>query len=400
MDRPDAGRMMPKHIRALDGVRGIAILMVLLVHFYRRELFHDHVLLNMVTGRLAGAGNYGVELFFVLSGFLITGILLDYRHEPASLVKFYARRSLRIFPLYYAALAVLFMVLPQFAEFDTPAVEMSRLQGWLWTYMMDWPGLDWIWDSSKLFWIGHFWSLCVEEHFYLCWPAIIYLVPARRLWIACIAMLGIGMLSRCSVLLFSDSAPEILNWLTLRKIDGLAIGSLIAIAIRNPDYRQFLPKGVWLRRGYLIAGGLSCLYIFLPNDFEFRILSVINELVVVLLFGLLVIHVVHAAPQGSVSRILSTPFLVAMGKYSYGLYVIHGVLRPQLLRLIELPGGKPTLLMAFTYQAAYYLIAGGASFAVAFASYHLLEKQFLGLKRFFEYAGSRRPVSKVEAVKV
>lgn len=145
-----------QHIPALDGIRGIAILMVLVVHFYRRELFHAHGALNMVTGRVAAVGNYGVELFFVLSGFLITGILLDYRREQGSLIKFYIRRSLRIFPLYFLSLAVVLQILPRVLEFDPAARTIVDHQSWLWTYMMNWPTPGWIWDESHIFAMGHF----------------------------------------------------------------------------------------------------------------------------------------------------------------------------------------------------------------------------------------------------
>lgn len=370
-------------------MRGVAILMVLVVHFYQRELFAPFPMIRMTFGRVAEIGNFGVELFFVLSGFLITGILIDNRLKPKSLLNFYARRSLRIFPLYYSILIVLFIVLPKFVSFDPAAAEMADLQGWLWTYTMNWPTLPWVWDSSKLFWIGHFWSLCVEEHFYLVWPAIIYLVPDRKHWITCVALLCLGMFARCSSLLFEEPLPVILNWLSLRRIDGLAIGSIIAIALRDRDFQRFLPVGARLKWGYLVTGALFGLFVFAPRVLKVPLVTAVNELVVVSLFGLIVVHVVYAAPSGRFSRILSSRVLVAFGKYSYGLYMIHGMLRPQLLRILEPFGSSSMLSVAVFHQCAYYVVAVGISFGVAFISYHVLEKQFLGLKRYFDYATDR-----------
>src|SRR5688572_11214801 len=162
--------MKHRHIRVLDGLRGVAILMVLMIHLYPKPFIADtYPTLTAVFGRLIGAGSYGVELFFVLSGFLITGILLDTKHERRFLGKFYARRILRIFPLYYGALFIVIVILPLFVAFDAEAMAIVHRQLWLWTYLSNWP-VGSIWDDSSLFMLGHFWSLCVEEHFYVFWP--------------------------------------------------------------------------------------------------------------------------------------------------------------------------------------------------------------------------------------
>src|SRR5258706_10368119 len=187
----------PGHLRALDGLRGIANLMVLMVHFYQRTLMEGiNPIFRIPLARIVGAGAYGVELFFVLSGFLITGILLDTKNKPGAFIKFYARRFLRIFPLYYGALAVVFLLLPRFIEFDKGANEISSHQIWLWTYFANWPSTKFIWDDSNLFLLGHFWSLSVEEHFYLLWPSVVFLCSNRALLRTCLALIALAAFSR------------------------------------------------------------------------------------------------------------------------------------------------------------------------------------------------------------
>src|SRR5204862_8030595 len=138
------------------------------------------------------------ELFFVLSGFLITGILLDTRAQTGALLKFYMRRILRIFPLYYGSLMALFWLLPLFVNFDAGAVNVQSQQQWLWLYLINFPGIDYIWDDSNLFLVGHFWSLCVEEHFYVLWPLFVFWQSRRTVMIAGAILMAVALIARAS----------------------------------------------------------------------------------------------------------------------------------------------------------------------------------------------------------
>ena len=125
-------------IEALDGLRGVAILMVLLAHFYlgsEQVVALHYPVLGGILSKVLLSGVWGVELFFVLSGFLITGILIDSKGQSGYLRKFYMRRALRIIPLYYISLGIVFYVLPTFVDFDEGALNISRRQGWLWSYL-------------------------------------------------------------------------------------------------------------------------------------------------------------------------------------------------------------------------------------------------------------------------
>lgn len=158
------------HVPALDGLRGVAILMILVLHFYNEAAINtSYSIIGPIITKVAWSGLYGVQLFFVLSGFLITKILLDSKKDPNYFRNSYMRRFLRIFPLYYGTLCVIFFVLPHIITFDEAAKNISSRQIWLWTYLSNasWLGAGGEWDSSSPFRIGHFWSLCVEEHYLL-----------------------------------------------------------------------------------------------------------------------------------------------------------------------------------------------------------------------------------------
>jgi peptidoglycan/LPS O-acetylase OafA/YrhL len=163
---------MTNHIPALDGLRGIAILSVMLLHFTNAIAALPGSPTSAARS-VFGWGWTGVDLFFVLSGFLITGILLDSKGHPLYFRSFYARRALRIFPLYYAAL-FLFFVVPR-AIPSVPATYSFAWhdQRWFWFYLGNFHPLG---PDAKQF-IGQFWSLAIEEQFYLVWPLLIWLTP-------------------------------------------------------------------------------------------------------------------------------------------------------------------------------------------------------------------------------
>jgi peptidoglycan/LPS O-acetylase OafA/YrhL len=379
-----------RHLPVLDGLRGVAVLGVLVGHFYQKPIFSGEPLASMILSRLAGAGGYGVQLFFVLSGFLITGILIDNKDSPGSLFKFYVRRCLRIFPLYYLALTIIFLILPHFVEFDAGARTIADKQLWLWTYMANWPSLGWIWDDSNLFLIGHFWTLCVEEHFYAFWPALVYLLPRRSLAPACVFLLFVGLVSRFTFAVMGADCPTLLQWPTLTRIDGLAVGALLAIAFRDSSLQATLPDGRYFRRGVMVLGFLFICVIGMPRWMRTEFVVVFSESIVAVLAGLAVLGALRAKRGDVVSGFLNSRFLIIFGKYSYGLYVIHGILRPQFARLLELDVPAPTsTAAAVLYQTLYYIVAIGGTFLLAYASYHLFEKHFLAMKRFVSYKGER-----------
>lgn len=166
------------HIPALDSVRGLAILMVTLFRFGSTQTMVPSM---TRCSRLPLRSVCGVDLFFVLSGFLITGILLNAQGQPHYFRNFYLRRAVRIFPLYFGVLVALIVVLPAVSESAAERLSAREHQWWLWFYAVN---LLQAWTASWPFGcLNHFWSLAVEEHFYLVWPFVIYLCgsPASHL---------------------------------------------------------------------------------------------------------------------------------------------------------------------------------------------------------------------------
>jgi peptidoglycan/LPS O-acetylase OafA/YrhL len=180
--RPDGA---VSHIPALDGLRGTAIILVILCHCYIFEGLDAYFASTVPLLRIAQFGWCGVELFFVLSGFLITSILFNTKQSPSYFKSFYGRRALRIFPLYFAVLLVFYYGPHSF--FHVYRFEPSH-KIWFFTYLANW----------KLgFWPVHeltlFWSLCVEEQFYLIWPLVVWVTAKRAFPWMCLGVIAASL---------------------------------------------------------------------------------------------------------------------------------------------------------------------------------------------------------------
>lgn len=393
-------RDLSGHIPALDGVRGLAILMVLLFHFVGNTLPTTPV--ERVIVGVTNYGSYGVELFFVLSGFLITGILYDARHKPHYFRNFYMRRFLRIFPLYYGVLALVFLVAPLIPLLRGPTLNyLLDRQAWAWLYAVNVHiAIHGDWSLS---YIEHFWSLAVEEHFYLFWPAVVFLLarrPRALIKVSLATALG-AMLARLTGSLLG------LSWwtvyvLTPFRLDGLALGAFLAVMARQqhglkPLVRALLPIVV-------AAGGLVAItYVWtrlLSHEAPELVMPIRAALFEVLLACLLLWALI--APKFSAtSRFFCSRWMIFLGKYSYGLYVYHHFISYYLVTNrteLELARRLGSHAAAVALQATVGMLA---SLAVAYLSYELFEKQFLGLKRLFatkpQYLVAEPPADAVAA---
>jgi len=375
------------HLPVLDGVRGLAILMVLVLHFVADTQATTR--LERWINLAAGWGQYGVDLFFVLSGFLITGILFDARESPDYFKNFYVRRVLRIFPLYYAVLAVLFLLLPLVPALSSPTLDELRAhQAWAWLYGVNvFVALRGEWALSYL---DHFWSLSVEEHFYFVWPFVVWALARRpRVLLATsLGVAGAALLGRVAAAAAGVS-PHVLYVLTPFRLDGLALGGAFAVLARLPGgmarIRRLLPR---------LAAAAAALFLLrlawsrLTPLWAAPLFQVRESLLVVLLACLL-LRALTAPRDALVVRLFASRTMRWFGTYSYGLYVYHHFLsyhfavhRTELALAARL--GSHGLAVAL--QA---LVGVAISCAVAFASYHLLEKRFLALKD--RLTGSARP---------
>ncbi|HVP60687.1 MAG TPA: acyltransferase [Myxococcaceae bacterium] len=366
------------HLPVLDGVRGLAILMVLALHFVADT--EPATRLERAIALVAGWGQYGVDLFFVLSGFLITGILVDARERPDYFRNFYLRRVLRIFPLYYAVLAVLFLVLPRVPGLASSTLDALRAhQAWAWLYGVNvylaWKG-EW-----ALSYLDHFWSLSVEEHFYFVWPFVVWALARRprALLLTSVGLAAAALLGRvlCAA---AGIGPHVLYVLTPFRLDGLALGGAFAALARRPGgmerIRWLLPR-LAAAAGALF--GVRFLWSRLTPLWSAPLFQVRESLLVVLLACLL-LRALTAPCEAPVVRAFSSRTMRWFGTYSYGLYVYHHFLSFY-FSSHKTEHALAARLGSHALAVALQAVVGvGVSCAVAFASYHLLEKRFLALK--------------------
>jgi peptidoglycan/LPS O-acetylase OafA/YrhL len=378
------------HVPVLDGVRGLAILMVLLLHFVG-NMTPTNGIEDAIVG-VTSYGSYGVELFFILSGFLITGLLYEARQTDHYFRNFYMRRVLRIFPLYYGVLALVFIVAPLISFLRGPTLDyLLDHQAWAWLYGVNiYIVIQSDWSFSYL---EHLWSLCIEEHFYFIWPLAVYLL-GRRPRTLVLASLGIAfaaMLARVAGSLLG------LSWwttyvLTPFRLDGLALGAFLAVMARQPGGPETLIRG--LPRVAAVAGGLlvgTFVWTRLVSTQGLELVLPVRAALIQILLACLLVRALVAPERSATSRFFRSRSLVFLGTYSYGLYVYHHFISYYLTTNrteFDLAQWLGSHGAAVALQAT---LGAAASLAVAYLSYELFEKRFLGLKRYFEMAD--RPAS-------
>lgn len=388
----------------LDGIRGLAILMVLLFHFLRPEAPSDlpgalRGPVELAIGQVVSYGALGVDLFFILSGFLITGILYEARNDSAYFRNFYMRRLLRIFPLYYGVLIIIFLVIPAIPALrGSEIVELRQYQAWAWMYGVNiYLGIH---DGWVLSYIQHFWSLAVEEHFYLVWPVVVWFLASkpRRLMAASLAVC-LGSLAGRVVASLAGAGSVTTYVLTPFQLDGLAMGGLFAIYLRQHGADQTARRAIVAL--VLIGMALVLLQFGIrrfaaaegPVELANAALSIRSGGFRMLLAALL-LQVVCAPTASLWSRFFRGGLLVFFGKYSYGLYVYHHFVSYYLARhdvLTSLSDEVGSRLLALGLQAA----AGMAiSIVVAWLSFEYFEKYFLRLKHFWSASDALAPSSR------
>lgn len=368
----------PKRVAELDGLRAFAILPVILYHCYPRQGWFRWI------GFAGEAGWIGVDLFFVLSGYLITGILLGTVDRPHYYRNFITRRTLRIFPLYYLCL-VLFTV----------ATKLSGSGPW--EAMQDWGGVGWFvvyLGNIRVAWTGQYppifsfiplWSLQVEEQFYLLYPLVIWLLARhnlRRFLVGCVVAAPV---LRICLLLFVPDSGTACHVLTPCRMDALALGGLVAIIARLPSRLQ--PSYAKLRLAAAIGGAIALgTYVFAQSGFlgtskDLFMNSIAGSLIDIPCAALLAFVVL--GPSSTLVRVLRWRTLVYTGQIAYGLYLLHGPaswLARTLFRLItgiEIPG----------HSAAAIPLTFLASFVAAGLSWRYFESPILGLKDRFTIRG-------------
>jgi peptidoglycan/LPS O-acetylase OafA/YrhL len=357
--------------RGLDGLRGTAILAVVVSH-YSAWL--------PTTYEAVGAlqiGWAGVDLFFVISGFLITGILLDAKGAPHYFRNFYARRALRIFPLYFAFLAATLLLL--LAVGSSP--QLWRAQPWLWTYTANyWLPMQPTWDRWTQM-VMPLWSLAVEEQFYLAWPLVVFAFSAPALIRICIAVIVAALALRLVLTAAGVGWFAIYMW-TPARADPLAAGALVALLLRQPDGERRIRRLANYTGPIALALVLLTARGFDPTRHPWLSVALYSALAGVFT-ALLVWSIDSAALLGIPRRFYELRLLRAIGGYSYGIYILHLPLGYATSRALQhLNWHDPAHP---TWPSATLLIALSTALVTlcALASFHLYEKPFLNLKPRF-----------------
>jgi peptidoglycan/LPS O-acetylase OafA/YrhL len=376
--------MIRGRLAVVDGLRGFAVTAVLIYHFHLFAI--DWVgtarwerLYNLVSG----LGWITLDLFFVLSGFLITGILLESKNRANYYRTFYFRRTVRIFPLYYASLILFYGVGPLILLLMQRGGRIHQLihptsQIFAWFYVLNWRIGLYSFSQVPVF-LHHFWSLSIEEQFYLGWPFVVRILTRRRLMLICPAMVLVSLLSR--VLFFQLHLETAAYVLTVCRVDSLAIGAMIALAFRDDRYWRLAKTAApWLALSASIAL-LAIVKWTRSTDFNTFPMGTFGISFLALLFAGVLVMALGAQPGSIVYSVTSAGLFQFFGRYSYCLYVCHQPLIICLARagvngdhLTALLGSKALAVLAV--NAIAFLL----SVFISLASWHLLEKQFLKLK--------------------
>src|SRR6185295_15773072 len=365
---------MNRLIPELDGVRGLAVLFVLLYHSSLSP-GPPSVLSNAM-----GLGWSGVDLFFVLSGFLITGILMETRTSGNYFSSFYARRALRILPLYLAVLSVYFLIaMPLTHHWGYWQKWNNSMQLWYWFHLFNWWSA--FHDDAPL--LSHLWSLSIEEQFYLVWPVVVFLVRPSHVVHICSAMIVAPFALRLAFL--HHSYPqEFLYRLTPFRLDALAAGCLTAVITRNPAWCAAI--GARLRSLALTALSLL-LFVLLwthSNSAYTPLMLTVGYTSLAFIYACLVFSAYfYSGSSHWLAVQLRRPFLRTFGKYSYGMYVLHIPILFYEGRFLfnisdRIPENSRAAAWTFSIPAGVLL-----SFLVAQVSWHLLEKHCLRWKKHF-----------------
>ncbi|HEX5229466.1 MAG TPA: acyltransferase [Bryobacteraceae bacterium] len=377
MNSPAQSTFHERYIPALDGIRGVAIIAVLLHHC--RFLLNPAFPVERALVKTMELGWCGVVLFFVLSGFLITGILLDTQTSPNFFSTFYARRFLRIFPLYYVSLAMAFFgsrVLHSLLGAADPLAHVSPW--WYLGYVQNFRPASALMDP----YLGPMWSLAVEEQFYLVWPLLVLLLNRRALTWLCAALIPFSFAVRFHYT-GTPAGDLFVNTFTLASLDALAAGALLAIAIRNPAWRRrmaFLARPIavaGLASFGLLAWRAGSLFEYAPGIQTWGITALVVSFA-------MITFVAATSKRGVTVGILQLSGLRFTGKISYGLYVLHPLVMA--LAIPALGAVPATAAVDLALNADKIVLVLLACFAAAAASWFYFEKPILGLKKHFRYS--------------
>lgn len=346
-----------KYFNQLDGLRAVAAFSVVLFHFIFEPKFTLNLLKEYPIVQSLDLLQHGVTLFFVLSGFVITRILLNTKYQRNYFQRFYKNRILRIFPLYYFYLSITYFIFP-LVQGLPPNFEFKEQMPFYFFLQ----NLNWL-TNFKTSGPGHFWSLAVEEHFYLIWPLIINLVPRKSIKILVLVLILLSIPLKAFLIYNTID----INYNSVSRFDSILIGCFIAVIEQELEYK--LPR---LNKKYLFYSFFTLLlvgiffYIFKEPLFFYK--SILKHLILGMLFGLLVYFLISSPRHIAVNRFLESNSMQYFGKISFGIYVWH-ILAFQIVLMFSIS----SMILNFLFSMFITIILSHLSF-------YYFEKRFLALK--------------------
>lgn len=359
--------MRDDHVPELDGLRALAALAVLVVH---TSILCPEAHWHTAFARWSRGGWLGVDLFFALSGYLITRNLLGLREGPRYYAPFYARRIARIFPLYYLYLALVFAVTTH-AHLPRHLYDLAPADWWMFfLFVGNLPAASEQWPGILL---APLWSLAVEEQFYAAWPLLVRRrsIPALLGVCAGAAVVALGMRGLAETYL-GESAPYVL---ALCRIDALLAGAAVALLAHVHGGARV---AAWCRAH--VAEAVTWLVVvaltplgprFVQGVYPSTAYTLVGYAVTALACAVIVGSVAHGAPPVPWLRVRP---LVYVGRISYGVYVLHAAVGAGLYAL------APTAWRSWSLEV-WTLAIAGATVLVATAVHHLVERPALALTR-------------------
>jgi peptidoglycan/LPS O-acetylase OafA/YrhL len=367
-----------RHYAGLDGLRGLAILLVFFYHY--GDLSTSASSLVRFAGHVKGAGWMGVDLFFVLSGFLITGILFDTRRDAGYFRNFYVRRALRLFPVFYGTALLLLLMTPIFHY------QWRAVHAWYLLYGANFVQLyDFDLANVGPFKLMHFWSLALEEQFYMVWPLAIFLIADRRrlLWIT-VAIMIVAPLVRIALLHFEVEPLAIYTILPTR-MDGFAAGAGLSLLLRQVEVSRLRkPGAVILAVGFSILVALAATRGTLKFSDPWMIK--IGYSTLAFMFAALLVLALQSA--GFVKSVFTWRPLRFYGLISYGFYVYHELIHDLTKPLYR--AYVAAIPNATVAGILYVLSVLTMVTIVSFLSYRYFEALFLRMKPKFQGALQRQ----------
>jgi peptidoglycan/LPS O-acetylase OafA/YrhL len=360
-----------RHYPGLDGLRGLAILLVIPcnANIVSPVLHGPFAFLTVLIDR----GWVGVQLFFVISGFLITEQLYASRHAANYFGGFYARRLLRIVPLFIVAVVLALLLI---------RLTMGRGQvgagSPVWVLWFGLFFINWIEPLGHGFpGLPQFWSLAVEEQFYLAWPAVVR-ACSSRLVVVGVAIVALSLLSRI-ILRLAGATPSMVYMWTVCRMDALACGALAALAVRRWQLRAtVLRPERWVAAALAVAiMGALATRLYAADTWPTQSAGYTGLAVAFTLLLLGTVANDMSPRQARLFALLRSRLLISVGRYSYGMYVFHMffvIFAAAWLQRVAMPFGDARMLVCA-------LLVIVLSYGVGFASYHLYEKRFLRLGR-------------------